>query len=131
MRWQCGCQLPPPELLAYDSSYVRTAFICGSVQIHVCLLQPDSPALCCFHFCYNMICLCSARQNLSWQCSDTNCICYTLAFAALRGDIDKRFLQKQTGEQVSVDFTTELAKRIKGNDGRDLPRQRPSVRRAA
>ena len=48
--------------------------------------------------------------NLSWQC---------LAPAALRCDINKRFLQNQIGEQAAVDFPPEVLKRIKDNVGRE------------
>ena len=39
-------------------------------------------------------------------------------FAASRCDIDKWFLQIQTGKQAFADFTLELAERIKGSYGR-------------
>ena len=57
-RLREGDQLPPPEKLSYGSRDVQTAMLGSFVQ--VCLLELDSPALWCFQFCYNMVCLCSA-----------------------------------------------------------------------
>ena len=116
-------QLPPPEVLSYGGRDVQPAFIRSFVQVS--LRQPESPALCCFQFCYHIICLCRVRpvhtdiHILSWQYFDTSCIGYTQALAKSRCAIDKRFLQNQTGVQNSLDFTPELAKRIKGSSGRE------------
>ena len=55
---QEGDQLSPPQVVSYGGRDVQLAFIRSFVQVF--LLQPDTPALSCFHLSNCMMCLCSS-----------------------------------------------------------------------